>query len=362
MEWGSLVSFEAAWLGASFRGRSVFEVRDGLLHPVGADADADLVVPGTLLPRLTDHHVHLGLIDPSALMPGGLTHVIDLGGDPAMTGRLRDEAALRASPDAVPPGGEPPDPVQPDPVLPAIHIAGAFLTCVDGYPKGRSWASDDAVVELERPEDAESAVQLQAAHGASVIKVTLNSVDGPVPSPELLTAIVRAARAEGIPVAAHVEGEGMTRRALDAGVNVLAHTPFTERLEPELVARLSRARTSVVSTLDIHGWGEPTDEFAVASDNLRRLAAAGTRVVYGTDLGNGPLPVGVNGRELEAIAAAGVGRNALVAAVAGAGHPDAVGPRLAWVPGAPPQAAADAARWLTGARATTVGRLADSMA
>jgi hypothetical protein len=347
MHEGDLVEFEAAWLGSSFRGRSVFEVRDSLLHPAAADAVPDLLVPGTLFPRLTDHHVHLGLIDPTTLMPGGITHVIDLGGDPAQTGRLRDASR------------EPPASV--GPVLPAIHIAGAFLTCVGGYPKGRAWAPDAAVVELEHPHDAETAVGMQAAHGASVIKVTLNSAVGRVPSPELLAAIVTAARAEGIPVAAHVEGEGMTSRALDAGVNVLAHTPFTERLDADVVSRLSRARTAIVSTLDIHGRGEPTARFAVASHNLRQLAAAGARVLYGTDLGNGELPVGVNERELTALAEAGLERDALVASIAGTEHPDAVGPRLAWVPGAPPETAAPAARWLARARGTTVDRLEETL-
>ena len=169
MHHGDLVGFEAAWLGPSFRGRRVFELRDGLLHQVDADAVPDLVVPGTLFPRLTDHHVHLGLIDPAALMSGGITHAIDLGGDPAQMGRLRDASRQ--------------PPASAGPVLPAIHIAGAFLTCVGGYPKGRAWAPDAAVVELEHPHDAETAVGMQAAHGASVIKVTLNSAAGPVPSP-----------------------------------------------------------------------------------------------------------------------------------------------------------------------------------
>lgn len=340
-----LVSFEAIWLGTSFRGRGVFEVRDGLLHPSETDAVVDVEVPGTLFARLTDHHVHLTLIDPASIMAGGITHVIDLGGDPAVTSRLREESRNPSSAGA----------------LPGIHIAGAFLTCVGGYPKGRAWAPEAAVVELSDPADAETAVGMQAAHGASLIKVTLNSVAGPVPSPDLLAAIVTAARAEGLPVAAHVEGEGMTRRALDAGVNVLAHTPFTERLDAELVARLSRARTAVVSTLDIHGWGDSTEASDIASDNLRHLAAAGARALYGTDLGNGPLPLGVNPRELAALAAAGVERDALVESIAGTEHPDNVGPRLAWVPGVPPESAADTASWLAAARAVTVDHLEDAL-
>ena len=46
----------------------------------------------------------------------------------------------------------------------------------------------------------------------------------------------------------------------------------------------------VVSTLDIHLFGRETPELDVAKDNLRRFAAAGGRVAYGTDLGNGPIP------------------------------------------------------------------------
>ncbi|GAB3798979.1 amidohydrolase family protein [Humibacter antri] len=347
LEDGQIVAFDAAWTG-SFRGPSAYALRDGLLHPVAPDARADIEIPGTLFPRLTDHHVHLTLIDPEPLLAGGITHVVDLGGDPAHTGRLRRDAALYGSTEA-------------GSTLPDIHIAGAFLTCPGGYPKGRDWAPDTSVVELSDPEQAEAAVRTQAAVGASVIKVTLNSDAGPVPAPELLVAIVTAARAEGVPVAAHVEGEGMTELALDAGVNVIAHTPFTERLEPELVARMSRAGTAVISTLDIHGWGDRTPAFEIAVHNVRHLTAAGVRVLYGTDLGNGPLPFGVNARELDALAAAGLERDTLVAGIAGSAHADAIGPRFAWVPGTPPESPADTASWLAGARATTIDYLEETL-
>ncbi|WP_139315864.1 hypothetical protein [Cellulosimicrobium sp. CUA-896] len=72
-----------------------------------------------------------------------------------------------------------------------------------------------------------------------------------------------------------------------------------------------------MSTLDIHGWGAPTPEQDVAIDNVRRFVAAGGTVVYGTDLGNGPLPLGVNRRELRALAAAGLDAEALLHALTG---------------------------------------------
>jgi hypothetical protein len=342
LEQGEVVAFEACWSG-SFRGRSAYTLVDGALHRADPDARADVTVPGTLFPRLTDHHVHLGLIDPEPLLDGGITHVVDLGGDPALTGRLRRDAAFPGS------------------TLPDIHIAGAFLTCAGGYPKGREWAADEGVVELDDPGQAESAVRSQAASGASVIKVTVNSAAGPVPSPGLLAAIVTAARAEGMPVAAHVEGEGMTALALDAGVNVIAHAPFTERLDPAIIARMSRAGTAVISTLDIHRDAAAGQERETALWNVRHLAAAGVRVLYGTDLGNGELPLAVNERELSAMAEAGIERDALVSAIAGTPSADVVGPRFAWVPGTPPESAEETAAWLAGARGTTVDYLEETL-
>lgn len=344
IEEGLLLGVEEYW-AAGWHGRTRFTVRDGLLHP-SADATAtpDLELPGTLFPRLSDHHVHLGLIDAERLLPAGITSVVDLGWIP--------DAAAEWHTDSRYPGS----------TLPEVRIAGGMLTCTGGYPAASGWAPAGAAIELADPAEAEEAVRAQVALGASVIKVTLNSVAGPVPSDELLTAIVLAARAHGVPVAAHTEGAGMARRALDAGVNAFAHTPFSEQLDTELIARMSRAGTAVISTLDIHGWGAPTRAFVIAQDNLRRFAAAGGRVRYGTDLGNGPLPVGVNARELSAIADAGLDRDSVVESIAGSWAPDSIGPRFSWVPGLPPRRAEDVPAWLSTARGTTIDYLEETLA
>ncbi len=49
--------------------------------------------------------------------------------------------------------------------------------------------------------------------------------------------------------------------------------------------------------------------------NLAAFVAAGGRVLYGTDLGNGEQPLGVNSRELEALHAVGVRGAALIDAL-----------------------------------------------
>ncbi|WP_454730073.1 amidohydrolase family protein [Cellulosimicrobium protaetiae] len=256
---------------------------------------------GTWLPPFVDAHVHLGLVDPVAVRRGGIAVVHDLGWVPDVARTW--------------PGR---------PGFPEVAFAGAFLTAPGGYPSDRSWAPPGSVEEVGSPEAAVAAVDRQVAAGASFVKVALHSGAGPVPDDVTLAALVGHAHARGRDVVAHVEGRGMAARAYEAGVDRLAHAPFSERLPDDLLAAMAgpsgaggtdRSRVGWVSTLDVHGWGSPTAEQDVAIDNVRRFVALGGTVAYGTDLGNGPLPPGVNSRELRALAAAGLDAHALVAAL-----------------------------------------------
>ncbi|MFC6356044.1 hypothetical protein [Luethyella okanaganae] len=287
--------------------------------------------------------MHLGLIDAEALLPAGITAVVDLGWIPAVAAAWHAASAYPGS------------------TLPEVRIAGGLLSCVGGYPAWSGWAPAGATVELSGVAQVERAVTAQLSLGASVIKLTLNSDAGPTPSDELAAAVVASAQAHGVPVAAHAQGIGQAARALAAGATMLAHAPFSERLDDGLLLEMRRADMVWISTLDIHGWGEQTPEFSVASDNVRRFTALGGGMLYGTDLGNGPLSLGVNERELLALAAAGLSRDALVASIAGSWHPSTIGPRFAWVPGQPPGAANDAARWLATARGTTIDYLEETL-
>ncbi|WP_157421756.1 amidohydrolase family protein [Agromyces sp. Leaf222] len=249
-------------------------------------------VVGTRLPPLVDHHVHLMIIGPDALVDSALGGVLDLGAPLDVVTALRGREGL-----------------------PRTDFAGAFLTAPGGYPVGRSWAADGCAHEVPLasdagrgalPSPAEAAVAEQHAFGASVIKVALNAAAGPVFDTATLDAIVTAAHERRMPVVAHVEGEGMTRLAIEAGVDALAHTPFTERVDDELVARAVALGQRWISTLYVAGHGERTPDAERAVDNLRRFHAAGGRVLYGTDLGNGDQPLGVNPRELELLVEAGL--------------------------------------------------------
>ncbi|WP_430647319.1 amidohydrolase family protein [Agromyces sp. GXS1127] len=263
---------------------------------------------GTMLPPFIDHHVHLQLADAAPAVARGIAAVVDLGADPGAIA-----AIARAD------------------GLPHVRYAGAFLTARGGYPSGRPWAPAGSVRELdpvggdaddlrERRHRAlsgpiEAAVDEQRRFGASVVKVALNAVAGPALDRATLDAIVVAAHAAGLPVAVHAEGAGMAQLAIDAGADVLVHAPFSERLDDDVVARAAAAGQAWISTLAIH----VRDEASVAEtaiDNVRRFHAAGGRVVYGTDAGNGELEPGVNPVEVAALVQAGLAASDVIAALA----------------------------------------------
>jgi len=279
----------------------------------------------TTLPAFLDAHVHLTLIDPSTLLSGGIGRVLDLGG-------------LRAA-------------TMPD--MPEAAYANQFLTAPGGYPARQPWVPPGSVCTVATREDAASAVDRQVAAGASVVKVTLNSEAGPVLADDVLEAIVARAHTHGLSVVAHAEGSGQAHRAYAAGVDMLAHTPFSERLDNELVTAMAGPMTWI-STLDIHGHGRRTAEFDLASDNLARFHAAGGRVLYGTDLGNGPLPVGLNPREIAALLGAGLSPDDVIEALTNdAGlnwSPGATG-HVTVIAGERPSDPADFVAWLCTARA-----------
>ncbi|TFD84505.1 amidohydrolase [Cryobacterium lactosi] len=256
-----------------------------------------------VLPGFLDAHVHLALFDPARLAAGGIGRVLDLGGWTPAAAELGDHA-----------GGDRPE----------ARFAGQFLGAPGGYPSRQAWAPAGSSCPVAAPADAVEAVHRQATAGASVIKVTLNSAAGPVLTADTLVAIVTAAHKRMLPVAAHTEGAGQAEAAFDAGVDLLAHTPFSERLSDALLGSMA-GRITWISTLDIHGWGEPTAAFHLASDNLARFHAAGGRVLYGTDLGNGPLPVGLNRREITALLACGLSPDDVLTALTAdfPGRPDA---------------------------------------
>ena len=281
----------AAWLGpGGFLEDAQIVCEGGSITYAGAatgiDADRETVVDGFLMPAVADRHVHIELSDPAAVLAGGVTAVRDLAWPAERIFTLADASEM------------------PSFDGPLIKAAGPMLTAPGGYPTRDAWAPPGTGRELASAEDATAAVEELARLGAAAIKVSLNAEAGPTPTDGELSAICDAAHAAELPVTAHAQGVGQVERALGAGVDELAHTPWT-RLSDEVI-QTAALRLRIVSTLDILSFGRDTPEIRTALDNLRRFHVAGGSIVYGTDLGNGAIPPGIHTREAMLLVEAGL--------------------------------------------------------
>ncbi|MCW2529688.1 MAG: hypothetical protein JWM76_4548 [Pseudonocardiales bacterium] len=284
------------WTGdssAPFDGVVVLEERGIVVNcaPAGSLVlPSDLPVLGGgeswITPGIVDAHVHLAFGGLAGSLAGGLVGLRDLG---APVGRAHEwrsgHRAVRAH-------------------LPFVAVSGPILTARGGYPS-RSWGRDGFSLAVDSPAQARAAVHQLATEGVDLIKVALEPESGrPVPGPATVRAIVDTAHAAGLPVTAHALTVEMVGRALDAGADELAHTPI-ERLTDELIARIADAGVAVVSTLQTFfadGFGR------AAAANAAALVTAGVELRYGTDLGNTGTRPGVDPRELDRLAEAGLGR------------------------------------------------------
>jgi len=255
---------------------------------------------GLFLPLLGDHHAHVQLLDTGELTGSNLGFVLDLGGGfTGANGVAR--IAERVSNDV------------------SVAYAGAFLTPPGGYPSDRSWAPGGSVRFVASAEAAERAVLEQLREGASVIKVSLHADAGPVFDIATLEAICTIAHRQRVLVVGHAEGEGMTELALNGGVDVLAHAPFTEVVKRDVLDACVARGMTWITTFDIHGYGSPSPEQAenlsLALDNAWRFVEAGGALLYGTDLGNGSVPVRLNSREIELMHEVGLDAQGILTAM-----------------------------------------------
>jgi imidazolonepropionase-like amidohydrolase len=239
-------------------------------------------------PGVVDAHVHLAFGSVDDCLPAGLVGVRDLGAPSEAAGGWR--TGLGAPVDG----------------RPFVAVAGPILTAPDGYPS-RTWGADGFASFVSSPDDARTTVRRLRADGVDVVKIALEpGADGwPVPPPDVVRAIVDAAHDAGLAVVAHALSADLVRRALDAGADELAHTP-AELLPEDLVDRIAAAGVTVVSTLQTlfcNGVGPH------AAANAEALRQAGVTLRYGTDLGNAGTVPGVDPRELDRLADAGLGRH-----------------------------------------------------
>lgn len=233
----------------------------------------------TAIPGVIDAHVHLGFFEPHEVLTGGVTTARDLAWPFDRVRSLADESRQRG---------------------PDLLYAGPMITASGGYPVGAAWAPDGTGLEAASAEEAAGAVAEVAAAGACIVKVALEPRHGPVMDIRVLEQAVAAAHGRGLKVTAHLSGIEQLEAALRAGVDELAHCPWTEAPVPSgMVRQMVDSGMVMVPTMHI----EPSE---VRLENLRRFLQAGGTVVYGTDMGNEGPPPGIDPEELSLMVSAGM--------------------------------------------------------
>ncbi|HJY45580.1 MAG TPA: hypothetical protein VJ301_13235 [Propionibacteriaceae bacterium] len=321
------------WIGQRLGPTLLEQVDDGLRPVAFGRAAVQRAhvpqLPGALLPGIIDRHVHLGLVDATALADTAVVEVYDLGWVPNIA------RAWKIDP---PTGG-------------LVRIAGPFLTAIGGYPVDRAWAPSGSVHELAGPAEGVRAVEEAVTHGHDLIKLVLHS-GGPLLDDATLLAVVRAAHLHRLPVGVHAEGEGQARRAFEAGADILVHVPWSERVSDDLL-RAMAGSMRWFSTFAIHADAERDR----ALDNARRFVQFGGRLEYGTDMGNdaygGQAPPGPRAEEISALGQAGLAGDALLTSLTGPAGDHLQLDRAVYAPHLLPNSAADVADWMSQAHRLT---------
>ena len=252
--------------------RGTIVVRDGRIvsasagpAPAGAARAARRIDAHgrTVLPAYIDDHRHLVTGDPKAwlettapsqmkaFLDAGFTTVWSMGDDPdailAARGRLASGEmtgprlyAARMTPLAqgfpqpavAPPPSQWRDPGRNDPARPPVRPVKAPAAIPDDQTR--------AFVDRAK------------AQGFDAIKTVLVSTPGG-PEAHTLSVIVEEAHKQGLRVFTHATNYFDTLVAVNAGVDVLAHTPHIGRLEEDAPAlqRIADARLPMVSTLSV---------------------------------------------------------------------------------------------------------------
>ena len=268
-----------------FDGRQLTEPRsvrvvDGLIAVDDDAAAGGAIVDaqgGALLPGLMDAHVHIDDRQQAAILAQwGVTTAFDMGAkDPGLIVGFRNAVGVASLRTAGFPAGPPT----------GTHIARL------GYP---------ASIGITDPADAAGWVAQRVAESSDYIKVLLEPRIPGHPEPldaRTAAALVQAAHAAGLLVIMHTTTVDTMRMAVDAGADVVTHSPLAGVFDEALAQHLMDAGTVAVPTLSMMQaiathWPFPARppgiDFQHALAAVGALHRAGVKIVAGTDANADP--------------------------------------------------------------------------
>jgi imidazolonepropionase-like amidohydrolase len=181
------------------------------------------------------------------------------------------------------------------------------------------------------PVEARAMVYKLADQGVDVVKIVIDDRRGTaVKLPrEVATAAIQEAHMRGLKVFAHIHDYADAKFLVDQGVDVLAHEVRDRDVDNAFIAEMKRKRVVITATLsreqsvfvfaDSPAWiNDPffvngttperlqkaaelketqakdpaialnRKDFEIAARNLKKMAAGGVRIGFGSDSGNGP--------------------------------------------------------------------------
>ncbi len=213
----------------------------------------------------------------------GFTTVFDIGSNPYDTLALRK----RVDADEVP--------------GPKIFTTAGNILPENGIPVyvPKDLAGQLKQFEAATPADAARIAKQQLAMGADGIKLFTGSIMGhgkiTVMPANIARAAVQVAHADSKPVFAHPSNHAGTDSALEAGVDILAHTiPIEDGYTKDELARMKAQHTLLIPTLTLwevelekdHAPAEDEQAFVQRGVNeLKTYFDQGGTVLFGTDVG-----------------------------------------------------------------------------
>ncbi len=273
-------------------------VSEGLIVAAGAANSTTIpqnagildVDGATVLPGFINAHVHKGFNRENleAWAQSGVTTVRDLAGPSSFA--WKEEIAK-------------------DPYCALLVAAGPMISVPNGYPLV-PWGSPN-MLPVNSPEDAQiKAAQLLDA-GADIIKLAMESGEAfqrtiPSLTPGQASAAVNAAHQHGTVASAHVLVASDLARAVEAGVDDIAHMVM-DNLPDSIIDVMLDDSLLWIPTLELwHHVGISLREAAI--NNLRKYVQAGGAIALGTDFGgyDAPFQLGMPIHEMEWMLQAGM--------------------------------------------------------
>jgi imidazolonepropionase-like amidohydrolase len=167
----------------------------------------------------------------------------------------------------------------PEPTLARLLCSGPIVDVPGGRPHGNYG------ILVISPEDSRDKTNYLLDAGVDQIKGYLE--DGSIMneswdviSLEELQAIVDVAHSRGAIVTAHVQETYLLERALDGGVDDIAHSQLDELVPYPLIDRMIAEDVYLVPTLEIY---QVPYMRQMAMNNLGRLVERGVKIALGTD-------------------------------------------------------------------------------